>query len=70
MPQASSIPAGFHSAMPYLIFDGTKAEAIQRGMGKFEFDGEKRREVCLEGRASKGTKGRFRSNSFWPRIPA
>jgi hypothetical protein len=28
MPQAPSIPAGFHSAMPYLIFDGTAAEAI------------------------------------------
>ncbi len=28
MPQACSIPAGFHSAMPYLIFDGTAAEAI------------------------------------------
>src|SRR5580700_6496360 len=28
MTQASSIPAGFHSAMPYLIFDGTAAEAI------------------------------------------
>jgi PhnB protein len=28
MPQASSIPAGFHSAMPYLIFDGTAAKAI------------------------------------------
>jgi PhnB protein len=27
-PQASSIPAGFHSAMPYLIFDGTAAKAI------------------------------------------
>jgi len=26
--QASSILAGFHSAMPYLIFDGTAAEAI------------------------------------------
>ena len=28
MPQARSIPAGFHSVMPYLIFDGTAAEAI------------------------------------------
>jgi PhnB protein len=28
MPQASSLPAGFHSATPYLIFDGTAAEAI------------------------------------------
>ena len=27
-PQASSIPAGLHSAMPYLIFDGTAAKAI------------------------------------------
>jgi hypothetical protein len=26
--QASSLPAGFHSAMPYLIFDGTAAKAI------------------------------------------
>ena len=26
--QASSLPAGFHSAMPYLIFDGTAAQAI------------------------------------------
>jgi PhnB protein len=25
MPHAPSIPAGFHSAMPYLIFDGTAA---------------------------------------------
>jgi hypothetical protein len=28
MPQASSTPAGFHSATPYLIFDGTAADAI------------------------------------------
>ena len=28
MPQAPLIPAGFHSVMPYLIFDGTAAEAI------------------------------------------
>ena len=28
MPQASSRPAGFHSATPYLIFDGTAADAI------------------------------------------
>jgi hypothetical protein len=28
LPQASSIPVGFHSAMPYLIFDGTAAKAI------------------------------------------
>ncbi|MGO8818741.1 MAG: VOC family protein [Terriglobia bacterium] len=28
MPQASSIPAGFHSAIPYLIFDGTAADAM------------------------------------------
>jgi uncharacterized glyoxalase superfamily protein PhnB len=28
MSQASSIPAGFHSATGYLIFDGTAAEAI------------------------------------------
>ncbi len=26
--QASPIPAGFHSAMPYLIYDGTAAQAI------------------------------------------
>jgi hypothetical protein len=28
MPQASSTPSGFHSATPYLIFDGTAADAI------------------------------------------
>jgi len=28
MPQASSRPAGSHSATPYLIFDGTAADAI------------------------------------------
>ena len=28
MPQASSIPAGFRSAMPYLIFDGTATKAV------------------------------------------
>jgi len=28
MPQASSTPTGFHSATPYLIFDGTAADAI------------------------------------------
>jgi PhnB protein len=28
MPEASSISTGIHSAMPYLIFDGTAAEAI------------------------------------------
>ncbi|HTF44000.1 MAG TPA: hypothetical protein VK641_08885 [Terriglobales bacterium] len=28
MPQASSTPAGFHSATPYLIFDGTAADTI------------------------------------------
>ena len=28
MPQASSRPAGFHSAIPYLIFNGTAAKAI------------------------------------------
>jgi uncharacterized glyoxalase superfamily protein PhnB len=28
MPQASSTPAGFPSATPYLIFDGTAADAI------------------------------------------
>jgi PhnB protein len=28
MPPASSIPAGFHSAIPYLIFDGKVAKAI------------------------------------------
>jgi uncharacterized glyoxalase superfamily protein PhnB len=28
MPQAFSIPAGFHSAIPYLIFDATAADAI------------------------------------------
>ena len=28
MLQASSTPAGFHSATPYLIFDGTAADAI------------------------------------------
>ena len=28
MLQASSMPAGFHSATPYLILDGTAAEAI------------------------------------------
>ena len=28
MPQASSTPAGFHSATPYQIFDGTAADAI------------------------------------------
>ncbi len=28
MPQAPSIPAGFHSAMAYLIFDGPAGEAI------------------------------------------
>jgi PhnB protein len=28
LPQASSLPAGLHSAMPYLIFDGTAAKAI------------------------------------------
>ena len=28
MPQPSSTPAGFHSATPYLIFDGTAADAI------------------------------------------
>jgi len=28
MPHASSPPAGFHSATPYLIFDGTAADAI------------------------------------------
>jgi predicted 3-demethylubiquinone-9 3-methyltransferase (glyoxalase superfamily) len=28
LPQAPTIAAGFHSAMPYLIFDGTAAEAI------------------------------------------
>jgi PhnB protein len=27
-PPASAIPAGFHSATPYLIFDGTASEAI------------------------------------------
>ena len=27
-PQPSTLPAGFHSAMPYLIFDGTAAKAI------------------------------------------
>jgi uncharacterized glyoxalase superfamily protein PhnB len=27
-PQASPIPAGLHSAMPYLIFDGMAAQAI------------------------------------------
>jgi PhnB protein len=27
-PQASAIPAGSHSATPYLIFDGTAAQAI------------------------------------------
>jgi hypothetical protein len=27
-PQAPTLPAGFHSAMPYLIFDGTAAKAI------------------------------------------
>jgi hypothetical protein len=28
LPLASSLPAGFHSVMPYLIFDGTAAKAI------------------------------------------
>ena len=28
MPQASSTPAGFYIATPYLIFDGTAADAI------------------------------------------
>jgi hypothetical protein len=28
LPQTSSLPAGFHSAMPYLIFDGTAEKAI------------------------------------------
>ncbi|MGB9244020.1 MAG: VOC family protein [Candidatus Acidiferrales bacterium] len=28
LPHASSLPAGFHTAMPYLIFDGTAAQAI------------------------------------------
>jgi PhnB protein len=28
MPQTSSTPADFHSATPYLIFDGTAADAI------------------------------------------
>jgi hypothetical protein len=28
MPQASSIPAGFHSAMAYLIFDGTAGRRL------------------------------------------
>ncbi len=27
-PQASSLPAGLHTAVPYLIFDGTAAKAI------------------------------------------
>jgi PhnB protein len=28
LPQAPTLPAGFHTAMPYLIFNGTAAEAI------------------------------------------
>ena len=28
MPKISSLPAGFHSATPYLIFDGTASDAI------------------------------------------
>jgi PhnB protein len=35
MPQASTTPAGFHGATPYLIFDGTAADAIAFYRGAF-----------------------------------